>query len=208
MSLGEGDPDEAIESAIADARARGTVVIVAAGNDDRSSVSFAASDARAVAVSAMGRKGTFLKESTENGDVAKPYGKSDPKNFIAAFSNIGSEIDVTGTGVGVVSTVPGGYANLSGTSMACPAVTGFAARLLANNSKILHKMPRDQSRSDAIIQLLFSAAKLLGFGAVFEGFSRARNKSRSHPRPPSHRKEVAARSVTDQEFGPVLFPWL
>ena len=168
MSLGGGDPDEAIQSAIADARAAGMAVIVAAGNDDHSPVSFPASDARAIAVSAMGRKGTFPMESTESGDVAKPFATTDPKNFIAAFSNIGSEIDVTGTGVGIVSTVPGGYANMSGTSMACPAVTGFAARLLARNPQILG-MPRDQSRSDAIIQLLLGSAKLLGFGADFEG---------------------------------------
>jgi subtilisin len=168
MSLGGGDADEAIESAIADARAAGAVVIVAAGNDDHSPVSFPASDVRAVAVSAMGRKGTFPRESTESGDVAKPFAASDNKNFIAAFSNIGPEIDLTGTGVGVVSTVLGGYANMSGTSMACPAVTGFAARLLAAKPQIVN-MPRNQDRSDAIIQLLYGSAKVLGFGTHFEG---------------------------------------
>ena len=52
--------------------------------------------------------------------------------------------------------------------MACPAVTGCAARLLANRRVILD-MARDQARSDAIVQLLFSAAKALGFGTDAEG---------------------------------------
>lgn len=169
MSLGGGDPDEAISSAIADARASGVAVIIAAGNDDRSAVSFPASDARAIAVSAMGRKGTFPRESTEAGEVSRPFATTDRKNFMAAFSNIGPEIDVIGTGVGIVSTVPGGYASMSGTSMACPAVTGFAARLLAQNPTVLNMMPRDQTRSDAIIQLMLKSANLLGFGTEFEG---------------------------------------
>ena len=87
------------------------------------------------------------------------------KNFIAAFSNIGPEIDVTGPGVGVVSTVPGGYAPMSGTSMACPAVTGFTARILSGQLPTT----RDQSRSDAMAQALFLAAKNMGFPLVFQG---------------------------------------
>ncbi len=167
MSLGGGTPDAATSSAIAHARASGALVIVAAGNDDRSPVSFPASDPRSIAVSAMGRKGAFPAHSEPEGDVAAPFG-TDPKNFIAAFSNIGPEIDVTGPGVGVISTIPGGYGIMSGTSMACPAVTGAAARLLAANPAVL-SMPRDQSRSDEIAKLLLKAAKSLGFGVTFEG---------------------------------------
>jgi subtilisin len=165
MSLGGGPSDDAIE----EARAKGTLVIVAAGNEYHSPVSFPASDALAIAVSAMGRKGTFPKDSTEAGDVSRPYGK-DRKNFIAAFSNIGPELDLTGPGVGVLSTVPGGYAPMSGTSMACPAVTGFAAKMLSmpGHRNILN-MPRDQARSDAIAQALLQAAKSLGFGPRYEG---------------------------------------
>jgi subtilisin family serine protease len=168
MSLGGGPADEATSAAIEDARDGGVAVIVAAGNDDRSPVSFPASDSLSVAVSATGRKGTFPRGTTDRGDVKAPYG-TDRNAFIAAFSNVGPEIDVTGPGVGVLSTVPGGaYAPMSGTSMACPSVTGAAARLLAARPDIL-AMPRDQARSDAITQALLQSARPLGFGPTYEG---------------------------------------
>src|SRR5262249_13701444 len=141
--------DEVLRSAIADARAAGTAVFVAAGNDNRGPVTFPASDSRSLAGSATGRVRTFPARSESEGDVEAPFGKPDKKSFIAAFSNVGPEVALTGPGVGVISTVPGGYAIMSGTSMACPAVTGAAARLLAANAAIL-AMPRDQTRSDAI----------------------------------------------------------
>jgi subtilisin len=115
----------------------------------------------------MGTIGTFPENSDPSGDVLAPFGK-DKNDFVAAFSNIGPEIDVIGPGVGVVSTVPGGYAIMSGTSMACPAITGEAARLLADNPTVL-AMPRDQARSDEIARLLFQAAQTKGFGPTFEG---------------------------------------
>lgn len=167
LSLGGGSPDDALRSAIADARARGSVAIIAAGNDDRSPVSFPASDALAIAVAAVGRKGTFPGGSESAGDIAAPFG-ADKRDFVASFSNVGPEIDLAGPGVGVISTVPGGYAIMSGTSMACPAVTGVAARLLAADAGIMG-MPRDQARSDAIAKLLLQSARLLGFGPTFEG---------------------------------------
>ena len=173
MSLGvkSGSPgqpdDDVLRSAIADARAAGVLVLIAAGNDGRKPVSFPGSDPRAVAVSALGRVGTFLADADSVGDVMAPFG-SDSKNFIAAFSNVGSEIDLTGPGVGVISTVPGGHAVMSGTSMACPAVTGACARLLADDDTT-RNLPRGQSRSDAIAKLAFKAAKSLGFDITLEG---------------------------------------
>ncbi len=169
MSLAGGPSDDAMSAVIEEASGRGSLVIVAAGNEYRSPVSFPASDPLAIGVSAMGRRGTFPKDSTETGDIARPYGK-DRNNFIAAFSNIGLELDLTGPGVGVLSTVCGGYAPMSGTSMACPAVTGLTVKMLSmvGNINILN-MLRDQARSDAMAQALFQAAKSLGFGSRYEG---------------------------------------
>ena len=167
LSLGSATADEATLSAIADARSIGTVVIAAAGNDNRSPVSYPAADSLAIAVSAMGRRGTFPSGTIQRGDVKAPFG-TDPKNFVADFSNIGSEIDVTGPGVGIISTVPGGYVTMDGTSMATPAVAGIAARILGARPDIL-SMPRDEARSAAIAGALLTAASQLGFGAIFEG---------------------------------------
>ena len=167
MSLGGGPADDATRSAIADARSSGCLVIVAAGNDGRQSVSFPASDSASIAVSALGRKGTYPNATTETDEAMPPYGK-DKKNFIAAFSNIGPEIDLTAPGVGIISTFPGGYAVLDGTSMACPAATGIAASLLGTQADIL-SMGRDQARSDAMAAVVLKAAKKLGFGPIYEG---------------------------------------
>lgn len=168
MSLGGGSPDDATRAAMEDAVSQGCLVLVASGNDDRSPVAFPASASPpAIAVSAMGRKGTFPPGTTGEDAAAKPFGK-DTKNFIASFSNVGPEIDLTCAGVGIISTVPGGYAPMDGTSMATPAVTGFAARLLSGMQNIL-TMPRDTARSNAMAQALFKRAKVMGFGASFEG---------------------------------------
>jgi subtilisin len=168
MSLGGGDPDEATQAAISHARQNGTLVIAAAGNDDRSPVSFPGREALCIAVSALGRKGTYPTGAEAGSAVAPPTGKVDKKEFIAGFSNVGPEIDLTAPGVGIVSTVPGGYAAMDGTSMASPAATGFAAALLAGLPAVLG-MPRDENRSDAIAKALLTAAQTRQFPAELEG---------------------------------------
>ncbi|MBA3268576.1 MAG: S8 family serine peptidase, partial [Acidimicrobiia bacterium] len=140
--------------------------IIAAGNDSRAPVSFPATVDRALAVSALGRKGTFPTSSAEMDNVAAPYG-TDRKNFVAEFSNVGPEIDLIGPGVGIISTVPENtYAEISGTSMACPAVTGMAARAL--DPSVL-AMKRDTARSEAMAKAILGSARSLGFDPPFEG---------------------------------------
>jgi subtilisin family serine protease len=167
LSLGGADSDLATASAISVARQNGVAVFAATGNDDRSPVSFPAADPLCLAVTALGRKGTFPKGSVEEADVLGPFG-DDADEFIAAFSNVGGEVDLTGPGVGVLSTVPGGYQPMSGTSMACPAITGFTARLLTGRADILG-LPKTQARSDEIARLVLLAARRRGFPAEFEG---------------------------------------
>jgi hypothetical protein len=168
MSLGQAQDDEAISSYIRDAYNAGILCFAASGNDNRGPVSFPAAYSLSIAVSAMGRKGTFPDGSVQSGSVQQPYG-TDEANFIADFSNQGTETDLTAPGVGIISTYPGDrYAVMDGTSMSCPAAAGIAARILAGSPKILN-LPRNQTRADEMVKYLAIYTKLLGFGANFEG---------------------------------------
>lgn len=168
LSLGGGTEDEAVRAAIGAALAAGTLVVAAAGNDYRKPVSFPATIDFCVAVAAMGRTGTFPPTSSEAAEVARPFG-SDTANFFAAFSNFGPQIDLVGPGVGIVSTLPDNkYGVMSGTSMSCPAIVGFAAYLLGANPTTMQAAGNERTRM--LKNLLYGGAQPFGFGRDYEGF--------------------------------------
>jgi subtilisin len=166
---GPGGADEPLlRVALEDARQAGVLPVAAAGNDYRQPVGFPASDELCIAVTALGRKSAMPAGSTSASSVLKPFG-TDPDEFIADFSNIGPEVDVTAPGVGIVSSVPGNaYAVMDGTSMACPAAVGAAARALSAEPLIL-KMDRTAERSAEIARVFIAVARPRGFPVEYEG---------------------------------------
>ena len=139
--------DKVLSRAIEDAADRGVLIVAAAGNDFRRFVAFPARHPDAIAVSALGWEPGLPAWAYDRWTVSSDRGDPDAI-FFANFSNEGAKdttVDLVGPGAGVVSTVPGGnYAPMSGTSMACPAMTGAIAKLLAKNMHILARPGRSR----------------------------------------------------------------
>jgi thermitase len=147
MSLGGGASttlQNAVAAAWENGGANGSVLVAAAGNDGDSTVNYPAGYAQVVSVAA-----------TDHNDAK------------ASFSNTNADVEIAAPGVNVLSTIPGGqYAELSGTSMATPHVSGVTGVLWqlfpgSTASSI-------RSRLDAAVNDLGPAGRdaTFGFGRV------------------------------------------
>lgn len=166
LSLASDDSDPVLQDAVADALASGAVVFAATGNKGKAVIGSPARCDGAIAVSAYGWLSTYPTGTFHDEEIGA-RGEGDA--FFASFSNYGSGVSFIGPGVGVISAGPRhGYAVRSGTSMACAAVTGMAARLLGADQALL-TASRDLTRSRAIRNLLQSRATRLGLGFEREG---------------------------------------
>jgi subtilisin family serine protease len=112
MSLGGTFDYYLIKDAVDRALAAGVIVVAAAGNSGPSNTlpSYPAAYDSVIAVAATDSSGT-----------------------VANYSSQGSYIDIAAPGSAIVSTYRGGYASLSGTSMASPHVAGVVALMLERN---------------------------------------------------------------------------
>lgn len=110
LSLGGPETSTILAAAVEYAAAHDVVVVAAAGNGalDGNEPSYPAALDQVIGVGAVG-----------------------PDDRPAIFSNTGPYVDVAAPGIGIVSTIPGGYGWLSGTSQAAPFVAAAAARLRA-----------------------------------------------------------------------------
>jgi thermitase len=105
--IGPGD-SRALKDAIDHATSKGAVVVAAAGNGDTNKPKYPAAYPGVIAVAATNRE-----------------------DQRTSFSNYGDWVDVAAPGVGILSTVPGGYRSFNGTSVAAPHVSALAGLLAA-----------------------------------------------------------------------------
>ena len=114
MSLGASSGSSVVRDACEYAQGEGVLLVAAAGNSGPCTdcVGYPAAYPEVVAVS-----------STTDGDA------------LSEFSSTGPEVDLAAPGSGVYSTyIDGGYETLSGTSMACPHVSGAGGMLMADGT--------------------------------------------------------------------------
>lgn len=146
MSLGSDNPSQLVIDATNYAVSKGVLVVVAAGNDGpyAGSIDYPGADPNVIAVGAIDKD---IKIS----DWSSSGNNSTSEKYIVEEK----DIEFVAPGVNIESTwKDGGYAILSGTSMASPHVAGLAAKLwsrLPDKSKTLDLQNESEQNNYASI---------------------------------------------------------
>lgn len=146
MSLGSSSHSQTLKDACDNAYQEGHLLVSSAGNSGNSegtgdNVGYPAKYPSVIAVAA-----------------------SNSSNKRAWFSSTGPDVELIAPGVGVLSTVPDGYASYNGTSMASPHVAGTAALVWAADSGLSNEEVRSILRDTA--EDLGLAINHQGYGMV------------------------------------------
>ena len=137
LSLGGSSSSQTLQNAINYAVSKGVVVVAAAGNNGNSLPFYPAYYSNVISVAA-----------------------TDSNDKKASWSNYGSWVIMAAPGVNIYSTYQGGYAYLSGTSMATPFVSGVAGLIWG-----LHPT---WTESQVVSKLENSADKISGTGTSWK----------------------------------------
>ncbi len=139
MSLGGSSSTNILYKSIHDALAKGVFVICAAGNEGslfQNSIGY------------PGRYGSVIAVASHDNNGNR-----------SGFSSRGGEIDVMAPGSNIWSTYKdGGYAELSGTSMATPFVSGLAALIVSKHMNEPNNNSPLENNEDLKNHLLWMAA--------------------------------------------------
>lgn len=129
ISLGGSSSSATLLEAVRYALGRGVVVVAAAGNNSNDSAVYPAAYPGVIAVTATAQD-----------------------DSLASFSSYGNHVYISAPGVSIISTYNnGGYATLSGTSMAAPAVSGLIGLALSRGSTTAQTVLNDlKATSDKV----------------------------------------------------------
>jgi subtilisin family serine protease len=167
-SLGGDVTSDLVVQAILRARQSGVALFVAAGNSG-TAVQFPAVVPGVMCVSAIGQAGNFPDYTYHARTVPDGASVAPGQVFPAKFTCHGPQVGVCGPGVGIISTVPGGYAAWDGTSMADPHLTGLGALVAAHHPQMRSTGLRDAAWVDRLFQLVIGAAQFVGLPQDYGG---------------------------------------
>jgi subtilisin len=160
LGVGSPYPSLLVAQKVDELRQSGIACIAAAGSN-AGPVSFPASLPGVLAVTAIGKIGTYPPDSyhaTQLSGVPTPEGY-----FQARFSATGPEVDICAPGVGVISTMPpGNLGVLDGTAVAAPHIAALAALVLAHHPDFRNGYRiRGAARVDRLFEILRASCRPL-----------------------------------------------